>query len=174
MLHQHHGRRSSLFTLSLAAMLVWTGAIADPAFAIHNRSRAFSIVADGPDEVPAPDTFTCRFVETENGVPVLDYRCTSSDGAFNELLTEQGSVGLIGAGATADGDLTKLRSPSEFTCTHNGGGSRLPRDFDCDPNRGRNFTLADFAYVHPVKDDGTQDENVTYALPCRPCVATNE
>jgi hypothetical protein len=171
------GKRSSLFAVSLAATLVWTQAIADPAFAIHNKSRAFSIVAANRTVPGAPDSFTCRFIENENGVAVYDYRCRNRDKGFTRLLLgptkEDEDEALLIRNADADKDRTKVFSPGRFTCKHDGGSSRLPGDFACKDDRGRNFTLAEFAYVNHVNEQGVEDELV-YALPCRPCVEKPE
>jgi hypothetical protein len=173
------GKRSSLFAVSLAAMLVWTQGIADPALAIHNRSRPFSIVAAQLPVPGAPDSFTCRFIENENGAQVYDYRCRNRDKGFRQLLTGPTGSGndneaLIAAGATADPKRTKVFSPGRFNCKHDGGSSRLPGDFNCKDDRGRNFTLADFAYVNHVNEQGEVESDLVYALPCRPCVELPE
>jgi hypothetical protein len=173
------GKRSSLFAVSLAAMLVWTQGIADPALAIHNRSRPFSIVADDRTVPGAPNSFTCRFIENENGVAVYDYRCRNRDKGFTRLLigptkSGQDDEALIATSATADPDRTDVFSPGRFTCKHDGGSNRLPGDFACKDDRGRNFTLADFAYVNHVNEQGEVESDLVYALPCRPCVELPE
>jgi hypothetical protein len=180
MLHGRRGRSTSIFALSLAAMLVWTGAIADPAFAIHNRSRAFSIVNPERPVPGAPDVFTCRFIETRNRVQVYDYRCRNRDVGFEQWIMgpgkTEGDDALLVRNAGAEGDQTKLISPSRFTCNHRAGAgtSRLPRDFDCTDDEGRTFTLQDFAYSNPVDDEGNVDGSLTYVLPCRPCVVDQQ
>ena len=167
------GKRSSLFAVSLAATLVWTQAIADPAFAIHNKSRAFSIVAADRTVPGAPDSFTCRFIENENGKQVYDYRCRNRDKGFTRLLLgptkKDEDEALLIRNADADPEKTKVRSPGQFTCKHDGGSSRFPGDFACKDDKGRKFTLAEFAYVNHLNKHGKED-GLIYALPCRPCV----
>lgn len=162
-----HGRRSRVFGIALIAALVWTAVVADPASARHNRSRPFSIVLADRAVPGAPDSFTCRFIEEENDVPVFDYRC-SDDAGFQALLIgpdkSDEDAALLVTNATADPE-TKVISPGRFTCSHRGGTSRLPADFECEDDRDRDFTLRDFAYVTDKKDPG-----LVYALPCRPCV----
>jgi hypothetical protein len=173
------GQRSSLFAVSLAATLVWTQAIADPAFALHNKSRAFSIVAADRTVPGAPDSFTCRFIENENGVAVYDYRCRNRDEGFERLLIgpnkSDEDEALLVTAASADAEETEVRSPGRFRCQHDGGPSRLPADFGCTDNTGRDFTLAEFAYVRHVNEQGVEDDPpLVYALPCRPCVELEE
>jgi len=176
MLHRRptRGRGFLLFGLGLVAALVWTVVIADPAFAIHKRSRAFSIVNQELEVPKAPNLFTCRLVESMGG---HDYRCANKAADFQQLLMgtrsasqDAGPDALVAGDSTADDVRTKLLSPARFTCRHRAGPSRGPRDFRCTDDRGRRFTLGDFAYVHPIVN-GEPDPDVTYALPCRPCVA---
>ncbi|MGY1691477.1 hypothetical protein [Geodermatophilus sp. SYSU D01105] len=171
------GRRSRLVGLGLVAALVWPVVVADAALAIHNRSRAFSIVDPGRPVPGATDSFTCRLIEFEEaGTPDADYDCADPAAGFSARLTGSATGAaepLLAASSTADQERTRVRSPAEFTCDHTGGTSRLPRDFACEDDRGREFTLQDFAYVNPVVD-GTVQSAVEYALPCRPCVAIQE
>jgi hypothetical protein len=145
----------------LIAALAWTTVVAEPAFARHLRSRAYSIVNDNESLKGAPDKFTC----TAAG-ETADYVCQNTAQGFAEPLTEQNDGrGLLAANYSTDEKKTKLLSPTSFTCRFTGKAEepRLPRKFSCDGS-GQKFTLRDIAYVHPEGDD-----NVTYGLPCKPC-----
>jgi len=151
----------------LIVALTWTTVAAEPAFARHFRSRAFSIVDDkNPLADDVPDTFTCTAANDTS-----DYACQNTAKNFSRSLTAQdgGTVGLLAANYDTDEKKTKLFSPTSFDCHYTGkpGQARLPGKFSC-KGGGQNFTLRDIAYVNP-KIDSTVNSEVIYGLPCAPC-----
>jgi hypothetical protein len=160
------GQRLRLLILPLIAALTWTTVAAEPAFARHLRSRAFSIVDDkNPLADDAPDTFTCTAANETS-----DYVCQNTAKNFSRPLTTQveGPVGLLAANYDTD-EKTKLFSPTSFDCHYTGkpGQARLAGKFSC-KGGGQKFTLRDIAYVNP-KVDSTVNREVIYGLPCAPC-----
>jgi hypothetical protein len=155
------GRRLRLLILPLVAALAWTTVTAEPAFARHLRSRAFSIVDDTVPLVGVPDRIEC-FDTGSN------YRCENTQQHFQQMLITKANdpPGMLVQNYGADERRTKLIDPKKFSCSRTSGaaGQRLAGEWSCRAG-GARFTLRDIAYVQDKNDPSVES-----ALPCVPCV----